>query len=107
MTTPPPHPPTPDAGQATHTPGPWRVMNHRDLVTSYRYEGAYEILNAVQGEHEANQRVMEAAPDLLAACKALVSALENVPYALTDKALANCYRAAHAAIRKAETGGAP
>ncbi len=50
-----------------HTPAPWEVMNHSDLATGDRYEGAYEVLAAVKGQYKANEKLIEAAPLLLEA----------------------------------------
>lgn len=89
--------------EATHTPGPWDYFvgnaNGRGLI---RVETAHDapvagvhIASAVRGaESEANARLIAAAPDMLAALKAMVL---NDTHTYRD-----CHRAALAAIAKAE-----
>lgn len=52
--------------KTVHTPGPW------DLISATGYAGNYEITAAVDREHEANGRLIAAAPDLLAALREAV-----------------------------------
>lgn len=60
---------------AEHTPGPWRVLsaapNHSLTINSAR--GQYIGLAGLQdnGAHEANARLIAAAPELLAALELL------------------------------------
>ena len=91
--------------EAKHTPGPWTYDDRWSQVLDQ--SGRRILLTGVAlttGNHpskteaEANDRLIAAAPDLLAELKSLVSALENVvaPIVLVG---------AKAAIAKAEGGG--
>jgi hypothetical protein len=73
----------------THTPGPWRA----DCGGSGNQRGGFSVTAANDGvvicgrmgwphcadESEANARLIAAAPDLLAACKALVEGEYDAP----------------------------
>ena len=80
----------------SHTPGPWFASG--DLIVGGCYipsnpkakAGHYEIAKVISQEkpglypwmpdyptYEANSRLIEAAPDLLAACEAVVAAWES------------------------------
>lgn len=54
----------------SHTKGPW------EIVSGTKYKGNYEITAAIDGEHEANARLIAAAPELLAALKNLLTEIE-------------------------------
>lgn len=95
----------------THTPGPWRVEGEKDPKypdlttwcvlapnpdankTNICYSGN-ELTVVFNTDHEADARLIAAAPDLLAALEALVLLLD------TTKGLAT-YKMARAAIAKA------
>jgi predicted nucleic acid-binding protein len=78
---------------ATHTPGPWTHKprsrdGHVDIICKGHAEFAYvgcpraerPILDyAHENEQTANARLIAAAPDLLEACLALVTHLEELP----------------------------
>lgn len=66
-----------------HTPGPWKVgrlplrleVDENPIPLIYTHDGGLEIAQVrtsapEPGEREANARLIAAAPDLLAACKA-------------------------------------
>lgn len=80
-----------------HTPGPWHA-DETDVSDKYRYVFAhYGLICRVTllDEHsEADAHLIAAAPDLLAACRALLDAL---PSATTYPAIAQ----ARAAIKSA------
>lgn len=52
-----------------HTPFPWTMVVATGSKSG-KYIGNYEIAEAIDGEHEGNLALIEAIPDLLAACKA-------------------------------------
>jgi len=67
-----------------HTPGPWRLnAGNETEIMSARRNVARAHCGAMTGirvdEAEANARLIAAAPDLLAACEAL---LQSVAYAI-------------------------
>ena len=64
------------ADRTPHTPGPWRVDRRPVTVAVRDSAGNYitENVRAVPNQ-EANARLIAAAPDLLAACKAAQRAL--------------------------------
>ncbi len=76
---------------ASFTPGPWEVESWRSgfaanvaIVGSDRSSGGTCTVcwigaNRTSGENEANARLIAAAPDLLAACEALVSWIATKP----------------------------
>jgi hypothetical protein len=100
-----------------HTPGPWRVTNNPDgvyhdtmsLVVTDKGEvcGPRQIRLQAPGDVEANARLIAAAPDLLAALKALLVMCHSPEPVKLDEALTwreNDERAeamARAAIAKA------
>jgi hypothetical protein len=87
-----------------HAPGPWRVTstheNARAVVGPTPVADAYRVIalpkNSNDGHWEANARLIAAAPDLLAACKAALEGQSIPPF---EK-----YEMIRAAIAKA-TGG--
>jgi hypothetical protein len=98
---------------ATHTPGPWHIGQSREWddgelheqLAVYSAEGVKTAkvetwLKHCREESEANARLIAAAPELLAALKALLPILDN------DSPLARAYedvgQLAQAALAKAE-----
>ncbi len=98
--------------KATHTPGPWKI-------TGGRFVGEGQMIGAPSGhicrvyapdnrDESANARLIAAAPELLAACKAVIghgycantSSVASQDY-VSKKAIAKV----RAAIAKAEGGG--
>lgn len=85
---------------ATHTPGPWEYGGVAGITTTFDREvniyppdasltGGYQYSGPIAvvavGEDaggEANARLVAAAPDLLAACEAVIEAVGN-PHSLT------------------------
>lgn len=71
--------------QTQHTPGPWSVTDV-DKLLRVGAAGAGDIAhvfsNVLAGDARANARLIAAAPDLLAACKAAEGYL--MPYADTS-----------------------
>lgn len=84
-----------------HTPGPWYVISEQGLIQAdsgvYVVSRTERTIGMKAGEQEANNRLIAAAPELLAALETLLTAVEvdKVPGIglATDKA--------RAAIRKA------
>lgn len=66
------------AGKVKHTPGPWHLSSKGDGRT-YVEGGdtaddiACLLMDHAQSENNANARLIAAAPDLLAACKAIIA----------------------------------
>lgn len=94
---------------AQHTPGPWRVFNHSWSDTSILADGfdhaicLLDINHATEESQDAdealmaaNARLIAAAPDMLAALRAVISVADRK----TDE-----FDLAHAALAKA-TGSA-
>lgn len=83
----------------THTPGPWEALNrgYKHHVTSQDAGAFYaEICGP---HHEANARLIAAAPDLLAALQICAKELRKI----SSNVLMNpAYQKARAAIAKAE-----
>jgi hypothetical protein len=79
------------------TPGPWRHSGNRIDDGNGRGK-AVAFADRRRPEHDANARLIAAAPDLLAACRALVSTLN------ADLTSEQCdaWDAAVAAMAKAE-----
>jgi hypothetical protein len=71
-----------------HTPGPWRVTAkiNTNIIRQARQDDGFDdyIASTWGGPHEANARLIAAAPDLLAA---LIAALEDIEEYRID---ANC-----------------
>lgn len=74
---------------AKHTQGPWRRMPYRDStnlsLTITSDSGDIAHVHGWQGEpdhHDADAHLIAAAPDLLAACEALLSFV--IPYAVPN-----------------------
>ncbi len=58
----------------SHTPGPWHVLNHsmQCIIRSENFEETFTniaVTPGLNGNAEANARLIAAAPDLLEACK--------------------------------------
>lgn len=96
--------------QAKHTPGPWHVKSEPtaisgdegDFTTWYSFTAKAD--KHTFAEHEANARLMEAAPELLAALKA-ISTIPPGMDAFTwinDPHTITAFDQARAAITKAE-----
>jgi hypothetical protein len=96
----------PKSNRTTHTPGPWEVAKKRYLESAgvicveHPNHDALDVITAgwseSEEEHQANARLVAAAPDLYAALKAFKQAVAD------GEGLAPCYDMANAAIRKAE-----
>jgi hypothetical protein len=70
---------------SNHTPGPWTHEGQGDITgieDNGFGRGPVDVcsvyLRTVEGRHEANARLIAAAPDLLEACKAALS--DDQPY---------------------------
>ena len=87
---------------AKHTPGPWAVGGR--LVIAEKY-GSVCAVDDGQSDYVANARLIAAAPELLAALKAITDEL-GVPDPGYPAPVANAAEIARAAIAKAE-GGQP
>lgn len=101
-----------------HTPGPWRTnaYDHREIEALAGPEGERYVIGPIavvydidsirsgQAVGEANARLIVAAPDLLAACKAILRHDDSVlPHNAVDCATAPCaYCQVRNAIAKAE-----
>lgn len=96
-------------GEARHTPGPWREKDDGTIVDSDGNGVVHQMLGRlVNGSHidgrpevAANRRLVAAAPELLASCKALVTALREYTDGHETPAQAAILSAAEAAITKA------
>lgn len=91
---------------SAHTPGPWVVSNKGGMlnVSAPASGGALASLGIPKGEERfANARLIAAAPDLLAACEAVVSllAVEGLKSPTVEVARAAVRKELHAAIAKA------
>lgn len=60
-----------------HTPFPWTMVVGIGSKSG-KYRGNYEIAEACEGEHEGNLALIEAIPDLLAACEAVEPFLDAI-----------------------------
>lgn len=89
-----------------HTEGPWKVSRRFDIYSDRgplvggtyigTTRGNAELPKSVELTDEANARLIAAAPDLLAACKAFQHAMESYGHIdKTDRLIAN-------AVKKAE-----
>ena len=97
---------------AKHTPGPWRLgRNEHPFSENYlppaigtkTREQAMVVFPIEDDEPEPNARLIAAAPDLLAACRAVVSVLGRLP--IGDPLISDAHTAckkARAAIAAAE-----
>lgn len=99
--------------KAAHTPGPWSLIGtelkrteHDEpyAVIQTRRGLAIDIIapGAMADEHMANARVMAAAPDLVAALKAMVALYDNGTRNIVGASVLAKLAAADAAINKAE-----
>lgn len=104
--------------EAKHTPGPWTVERLSSEYGSYRIGPAWKRHRAMlipvaidkrvdrshgameHGEHDANARVIAAAPDLLEAAKGLLACLADDERDATHGTQA--HESLRAAIAKAE-----
>jgi hypothetical protein len=107
-----------------HTPGPWTsefqgnstwdILCSSDILTHERRSEIVAIIEDRFGdnprnEHKANARLIAAAPDLLAACKALVEAMHRYEMDVDGDpthAHRDMMNLANAAIAKAEAKSA-
>jgi len=95
---------------STHTEGPWYV-DPNDHPLYVRAPGGGTVAHCDEAFHihrgDANARLIAAAPDLLAACKQMVSEFESIAVTLgADTSKNPVLVAARAAIAKAEGGAA-
>lgn len=99
---------------STHTPGPWVTDDvYQDDIARYVMSDLLPFPHTIarlelgqdRAEQEANARLIAAAPDLLEACKLIVSALDAVRPASAVRNEWLQINVARAAIAKA-TGGA-
>ena len=69
-----------------HTPGPWTIENHtiQDGLGGIKYSNIYKGKNVIakcinwSPRHEANARLIAAAPDLLEACESGLKEIESL-----------------------------
>jgi hypothetical protein len=80
-----------------HTPGPWEIDSILGDTVIANGENVIAFLPLATQNREANVRLIAAAPELLDACKAVLSALES--HQAYDKDMRPVLRAA---IRKTE-----
>lgn len=85
-----------------HTPGPWMMLGREVLGPAF--DGTYRsICDRVRGgspeQADSNVRLIAAAPELLAACAALVGVIDRKP---DRECPAAALEIARAAIAKAE-----
>lgn len=93
----------------SHTPGPWTHAGQGD-ITGIEDNGAgcgmvdvcAVYLRTVPGRFEANAHLIAAAPDLLAACKAVMHDYENFLWECRPLSESPCIEVVLAAIKKAE-----
>ena len=85
----------------THTPGPWRVLHKTGVFPMDSDCWTIGTAEQHRKEHEANARLMAAAPDLLAALQAMIAHYPAGINTMLDEAST----AARAAIARA-TGAA-
>lgn len=85
-----------------HTPGPWSLKDDISLVVGPSADPAGDPVATIEGHPEeafANARLIAAAPDLLAALRALVEYEDDAPP--DGSRGAEVYNQARAAIAKA------
>ena len=70
--------------KTTHTPGPWFINKRAAMFIECAHRGIASCTGAdnrspdnLEAENKANARLIAAAPDLLAACKAALAALSQ------------------------------
>ena len=90
---------------APHTPGRWSVASFADAVhpSVYAADGAVASCGGKhrsRAERFANARLCAAAPDLLAACKQQLAALDGSP--LDFAGIVAAHRALEASVARAE-----
>ena len=85
--------------QAKHTPGPWSVTTSRSTGSGQPwitrdYDTGGVLSTVFDGENpqtfplsQANARLIATAPDLLAACEAVLNAIEAFPHAASKTPL--------------------
>ena len=86
-----------------HTPAPWWVAKSRIVGQSDPPNGPHAAICSIKDTSTADARLIAAAPDLLAACKAIYTTLQD-PGATAEGVLAIHGERLRAAIAKAETG---
>lgn len=89
-------------GSAKHTPGPWKVSGH---MVRTECETSWPVASCCYGtaaQSDANARLIAAAPELLAACDAMLNAIADNTDIGFDVDLNEAMRAARAAIVKAK-----
>ena len=97
-----------------HTPGPWYVYPQSDYITAHDTDDSLfavatvttEIDGLLEGDPQANARLIAAAPDLLEACRQFLAAERladefGVDGAETIEALIEASELARVAIAKA------
>ena len=92
-----------------HTPGPWRVEEDEDglyiRMEAYRGQDEYLVVYAspIPEQREADAHLIAAAPELLAACKAVLSDVSLDVYrgAAADRGRMTPAEAAFALLRAA------
>lgn len=85
----------------SHTPGPWNVVKHSQWYAVGLPEGRHicrTYQQSTTAQELANAHIIAAAPDLLAACRAVVSAGEWP----APQLILQMYQMAKDAIAKAE-----
>lgn len=80
---------------SAHTPGPWRA-NGLQIEAPVGLQGWHATVAVCDEEGEGDALLMAAAPELLEACKTIISAYENADV------VPNALDAAYAAVNKAE-----
>lgn len=69
----------------THTKGPWTIKESTSSAMVSVYAGGFSVActgsaKAEDDNARANARLISAAPDLLAACEAVISELDGDPH---------------------------
>ncbi len=73
-----------DVRQVEHTPGPWHVERDGTMNPTIRVENGGTIAKLIDSnpsiffDHEANARLIAAAPDLLAALESAIEQIEGM-----------------------------
>src|SRR5438105_6090577 len=93
-----------------HTPGPWRIVESGSTRDIRSCEAAPRTIAALfrpfpylmgEQENEANARLIAAAPDLLAACEAAATIMQEVPESELHPADRNPFTNALIGLRQA------
>lgn len=90
-----------------HTPGPWRYGNSSKnldqfFVGNNDYTKSIALIDSFHVEHEANAKLIAAAPELLEACKLAIDELKESATALDGQSHETMIKILEAAIAKAE-----